>query len=179
MERHSFDSMLRFVRLLSLTVYTPRVDSYYDYQNHILHYDVEIPGVRRQYVKVTIGYSAILKQRNITVWGVSPAPHWPIQNTLYPADASSSTGGSDRPIATPNNGTIAPLQQTMERVHGEFYRLLAIPVGAQDINAVLSNGILSITIKCREPLTHTETVVTQEAIEDRSSQSVSVVPLQL
>ncbi|KAJ4467293.1 hypothetical protein C8R41DRAFT_925843 [Lentinula lateritia] len=117
---------LYLIKLLKDT-YDPNTELKDAQINHILHYDVEIPGVRHQNVKVTTGYSAIMKQRNIAVWGVSLAPHWP----AHLVGAFSTTRESNMPIATPDNETAMPVQQTMERAHGEFYRLLAIPTGTE------------------------------------------------
>ncbi|KAJ3897501.1 hypothetical protein F5879DRAFT_927788, partial [Lentinula edodes] len=139
---------------------------------------VELPGVRRQHVKVTIGYSPIFKQRNIAVWGMSLAPYWPVDRIvrlgsldsssmpIVPRDEQLHTGELRRPVAPSNHATMAQPHQLMtERVHGEFYRLLAVPNNAQDVTAILSNGILLLTIKCDEPLTHDEIRVTQEVVE--------------
>ncbi|KAJ4496219.1 hypothetical protein C8J55DRAFT_553945 [Lentinula edodes] len=174
----NFESMLHLIRPLSSGIYTPRVDSCYEPQNRILSYSVELPGVRRQHIKVTIGYSPIFKQRNIAVWGMSLAPYWPVDRIIrlgsldslsmpiVPIDEQLHTGELRRPVAPSNHATMAQPQQLMtERVHGEFYRLLAIPNNAQDVTAILSNGILLLTIKCDEPLTHDEIRVTQEVVE--------------
>ncbi|KAJ3901847.1 hypothetical protein F5879DRAFT_991544 [Lentinula edodes] len=184
----NFNSAIRFVRSISTMIYTPRVDSYYEHQNGILHYDVEVPGVRRGHLRVILGNSPLLRHRSIIVWGVSVAPHWPIPSYLLSQEdivgsspvvsplvhARASSGQPNRSSSTSTiaPSTITPIvstvdrpqHQTMERAHGEFYRLLNVPAKTQvsDINVILANGSLSILIKCNEPLTPDELEVTQE-----------------
>ncbi|KAJ3902567.1 hypothetical protein F5879DRAFT_990893 [Lentinula edodes] len=193
-DRAHFNSAIRFVRSTTTSLYTPRVDSYYDQQSHILHYDVDVPGIRRVHLRAILGYSAILQHRHIAVWGVSLAPQWTIQNELHSPDSAelpstpvasmnpeSRKSEPDRPFSFPTNasatgssrilpivGTVErPLQQMSERNHGEFYRLLNVPAKTKvsDVNVVLANGILRITIKCNKPLSATEILATQEIIE--------------
>lgn len=143
----NFESTLHFVRQLSSAAYTPRVDSQYDHQSHILHYHVELPGVQRRHVKVIIGYSTIFQQQNIVVWGMSLAPHWPTQSmsSSHSCNNSAETTGRFGPlvdsqsssrelhgyIGPPEDATLVPFQETMERVHGEFYRVLPVPAKTQ------------------------------------------------
>ncbi|KAJ3930426.1 MAG: hypothetical protein NXY57DRAFT_1086275 [Lentinula lateritia] len=169
----NFNSIIRTVRSISTTTFTPQVDSYYESQNGMLHYEVEVPG-------------------SITVWGVSIAPQWPNASPLLSqgdtlgsvpvprplVGAGLSSGQSHQPSPNPTIvpstvvpivGTIdRPLQRMMERVHGEFYRLLNVPAKTQvsDINVILAYGVLSIRIKCDEPLTANEIQATQEIIEN-------------
>ncbi|KAJ3872639.1 hypothetical protein F5051DRAFT_444990 [Lentinula edodes] len=161
----------------------PRVDSQYDCQSHILHYNVELPGVQRQHLKVITAYSSIFKERNLVVWGMSLAPNWHVprkfglcvhENSLAPprlsppVDLQRSSREFHGYIAAPYDMMSAPLQATMERAHGEFYRVLRIPAKTQlcDIIAVLSNGILSFTIRCDKPLMQDEIPAAQEMVEE-------------
>ncbi|KAJ4464135.1 hypothetical protein C8J55DRAFT_494072 [Lentinula edodes] len=175
----NFNSIIRTVRSISTTTYTPQVDSYYESQNGMLHYEVEVPGVRRGHIRVILGYSPLLRHKSITVWGVSIAPQWPNASPLLSQGDTLGSVSVPRPLPSPNPtivpstvapivGTIdRPLQRMMERVHGEFYRLLNVPAKTQvsDINVILAYGVLSIRIKCDEPLTANEIQATQEIIE--------------
>ncbi|KAJ4473965.1 hypothetical protein C8J55DRAFT_562605 [Lentinula edodes] len=186
MERQKlFDRKMRFVRLESKgKVYSPRVDSYYERQHSILCYDIELPGVQWEDLKVVLGYSSITRQKSLWVWGMSLSPLW-LENFRSQANPSSpaSMAGSNSNIGEslrlqlvsagsmtliPAIGPIHhPMQRTMERIHGEFYRLLSVPVQTRsgDIVINLVNGILSIAIQCKPPLTPNELLVTQEELD--------------
>ncbi|KAJ4465852.1 hypothetical protein C8R41DRAFT_926380 [Lentinula lateritia] len=187
----NFNSIIRTVHSISTTTFTPQVDSYYESQNGMLHYEVEVPGVRRGHIRVVLGYSPLLRHKSITMWGVSIAPQWPNASLLLSqgdtlgsvpvprplVGAGLSSGQSHQPSPNPTIvpstvvpivGTIdRPLQRMMEQVHGEFYRLLNVPAKTQvsDINVILAYSVLSIRIKCDEPLTANEIQATQEIIE--------------
>ncbi|KAJ4468078.1 hypothetical protein C8R41DRAFT_925472 [Lentinula lateritia] len=191
-DRAHFNSTIRFVRSMTSSLYTPRVDSYYNQKNQTLHYDIDVPGVQRSHLRAIFGYSAVLQNKNIAVWGASLAPYWPVQALshsqedsaeLLPMssplmDQNSGEGEPDRPFSTVTNTSSSqmipvvasvdrPMQRMMERNHGEFYRLLNVPAKTKvsDINVVLANGTLKIMIKCNKPLTANEVLATQEVIE--------------
>ncbi|KAJ3915458.1 hypothetical protein C8J55DRAFT_556854 [Lentinula edodes] len=191
MERPSdFDTRIKSVRSITQSaLFTPRVDSYHEQRNHILCYDVELPGVQRENLKVVLGYSPIFKQKSITIWGVSLSPLWPFVTSPLEDVHSSSTSSlalTTSPVVdnrlpfklvpTPSGslvtspivgGISSPIQRTMERIHGEFCRRLLVPPQTQpsDIVIHLEHGILSIAIKCDKPLTANELLAIQEVLE--------------
>ncbi|KAJ4500531.1 hypothetical protein C8R41DRAFT_863119 [Lentinula lateritia] len=186
MERQKlFDRKMCFVHLESKgKVYSPRVDSYYERQHNILCYDIELPGVRQEDLKVVLGYSAITRQKSLWVWGMSLSPLWledlrsQANPNLPPLMASSNSNigellqlrlvSAGSMTLIPAIGPIRhPMQRTMERIHGEFYRLLSVPVQTREADIVLNlvNGILSIAIQCKPPLTPNELLVTQEELD--------------
>ncbi|KAJ3787126.1 hypothetical protein GGU10DRAFT_433326 [Lentinula aff. detonsa] len=71
-----FENSIRRVREVTKHFFTPRLDSFYDTSNHILKAYLELPGVRREHLFVTLATSAITRHRSVNVWGISLSPAW-------------------------------------------------------------------------------------------------------
>ncbi|KAJ4485036.1 hypothetical protein C8J55DRAFT_509573 [Lentinula edodes] len=71
-----FATVVRRIRAVTKYFFTPRIDSFYDTTTHTLKAYLELPGVRRENLYVTLANSAITRHRSINVWGFSLSPNW-------------------------------------------------------------------------------------------------------
>ncbi|KAJ3812613.1 hypothetical protein F5876DRAFT_74685 [Lentinula aff. lateritia] len=71
-----FGNVVRRIRAATKYFFTPRIDSFYDTTTHTLKAYLELPGVRRENLYVTLANSAITRHRSINVWGFSLSPNW-------------------------------------------------------------------------------------------------------
>ncbi|KAJ3977877.1 hypothetical protein EV361DRAFT_876516 [Lentinula raphanica] len=72
----SFEAIIQKVRSVKKHFFTPRLDTFYDTDSHVLRAYIELPGVRRNNLRVTLATSAITRHRNVSVWGISLSPAW-------------------------------------------------------------------------------------------------------
>ncbi|KAJ3984837.1 hypothetical protein F5890DRAFT_1514506 [Lentinula detonsa] len=86
-----FENSIRRVREVTKHFFTPRLDSFYDTSNHILKAYLELPGVRREHLFVTLATSAITRHRSVNVWGISLSPAWLSAGAAQAGDGTAST----------------------------------------------------------------------------------------
>ncbi|KAJ3725577.1 hypothetical protein DFJ43DRAFT_1226068 [Lentinula guzmanii] len=86
-----FENTIRRVREVTKHFFTPRLDSFYDTSNHILKAYLELPGVRREHLFVTLATSAITRHRSVNVWGISLSPAWLSAGAAQAGDGTAST----------------------------------------------------------------------------------------
>ncbi|KAJ4485816.1 hypothetical protein J3R30DRAFT_1411695 [Lentinula aciculospora] len=72
----NFETTVRQIRAATKHFFTPRLDSFYDIGTHTLMACLELPGVRRENLYVTLANSAITRHRNVNIWGFSLSPNW-------------------------------------------------------------------------------------------------------
>ncbi|KAF8067806.1 hypothetical protein FPV67DRAFT_1562066 [Lyophyllum atratum] len=115
-------------------LYLLRTDSYYDPESKRLVTMLEVPGVKKADVRVTLSTCPWNRVRQITVSGTS-RPVFP------PALASESADGG-------------PELTIRERKFGEFARTFAVPsdTNREDIEASMEDGILTIKVPCGMPV---------------------------
>ncbi|KAF5383147.1 hypothetical protein D9615_005015 [Tricholomella constricta] len=122
------------VRHETRRLYLLRTDSHYDPESKKLIAMLEVPGVRKADVRVTLSTCTWNRVRQITVSGIA-RPVFP------PASMSESTDG-------------VPELTIRERKYGEFARTFAVPsdVNREDIEASMEDGVLTIKVPCGMPV---------------------------
>ncbi|KAG6879994.1 hypothetical protein C0992_008200 [Termitomyces sp. T32_za158] len=113
-----------------------RSDSWYDPEAKKLRVMLEVPGISKADVRVTLSTCSWNRVKQITVSGVS-RPVFP------PLSVAEST-----------DGMMLELTTTRERRFGEFARTFAVPAetNRKDVEASIENGILYINIPCGTPV---------------------------
>ncbi|KAG6877767.1 hypothetical protein C0993_004141 [Termitomyces sp. T159_Od127] len=113
-----------------------RSDSWYDPEAKKLRVMLEVPGVSKADVRVTLSTCSWNRVKQITVSGVS-RPVFP------PLSAAESA-----------DGMMLELTTTRERRFGEFARTFAVPAetNRKDVEASIENGILYINVPCGIPV---------------------------
>nr|GAT48831.1 predicted protein [Mycena chlorophos] len=107
--------------------YLIRTDTHYDPATQMLTALLEIPGVKRRDVRITIGTTIYNHQRQVTVQGVL--------NAYFPPTADG------RP------------ESLRERKYGRYGRRFTVPANTrpQDIDATMEDGVLLLRINCGVP----------------------------
>ncbi|KAG6909927.1 hypothetical protein DXG01_014449 [Tephrocybe rancida] len=113
-----------------------RADSWYDPEAKKLRVMLEVPGVRKADVRVTLSTCSWNRVKQITVTGVS-----------RPVFPSVSSGESV-------DGMMLEFTTMRERQFGEFARTFAVPAetNREDIEVSMEGGILYINIPCGIPV---------------------------
>ncbi|KAJ7028130.1 hypothetical protein C8F04DRAFT_1266337 [Mycena alexandri] len=116
--------------------YTIRTDTQYDPTTRVLTALLELPGMKRRDLRITLATTQFNRVRQVTVSGTSRAPTFPL--------TSSSTS-----IVAAR--TLGPVLR--ERKYGSFTRAFAVPAETKpdDIDAVMEDGILILKIQCGLP----------------------------
>ncbi|KAJ3859931.1 hypothetical protein EV359DRAFT_67746 [Lentinula novae-zelandiae] len=166
-----FEAMIQLLRKHSSTYMVPKMDCYYDGDHNRVQVYIELPGVCRENLHVTIANDSVIGQRGIQIWGFSIAPYWHLSKG---STTTSSDDGNNlmAPACVPSMALkcgydLPPHFTTQERKYGEFLRFLPVPATtmAKDIHAELDAGILMVSFPCRKPLTEAEYKFLQEEIK--------------
>ncbi|KAK7047861.1 hypothetical protein VNI00_006189 [Paramarasmius palmivorus] len=141
-----------------------RSDIQYDPQTHVLTASMEIPGVKKAQLSITLSTCLINRVKQVVVSGrtspVFPPPSSSVHFNMGggPATGSSMAGGRDGSGALTSSsgggGAVSEHDGTQlqhnvrERKYGEFTRTLPVPseTKIEDIDAALEDGILTLKI---------------------------------
>ncbi|KAJ3964446.1 hypothetical protein EV361DRAFT_955938 [Lentinula raphanica] len=168
-----FEATIFLLRTTAKTFNVPRMDCIYNLNLNTIQLSLELPGVRKENLRVILCNDAVLRQQGLQVWGFTVPPQ---------LDVSRSTGGLGSSVAQPiaTDGLSHPAADPVvslrfgygfppnfsiwERKHGEFYRFfpLPAPVMTEDVQVELNAGILTIIITCPRPLNAGEFELLQE-----------------
>ncbi|KAE9400647.1 hypothetical protein BT96DRAFT_638535 [Gymnopus androsaceus JB14] len=112
-----FASRVQQIRSLTSRFYTPRTDCYYDYGTHVLQATLELPGVRRENVLVTLADSAINRCRGLSVWGFSVSPILGVRGNRATAGTSSAEQGASSMTGTTIHSSSGSLSSSSSYVY--------------------------------------------------------------
>ncbi|KAJ7156221.1 hypothetical protein C8R46DRAFT_910168 [Mycena filopes] len=114
--------------------YTIRTDTQYDPTTRVLTALLELPGMKRRDLRITLATTPFNRVRQVTVSGISRPPSF--------APTSSLT------LSAP---TLGPVLR--ERRYGAFTRAFPVPAETKpdDIDATMDDGILVLKIQCGLP----------------------------
>ncbi|KAJ7348874.1 hypothetical protein DFH08DRAFT_697259, partial [Mycena albidolilacea] len=104
--------------------YTIRADAYYDPGTRVLTAMLELPGMKKSDLRITLATTLFNRVRQVTVSGHSRAPFPP-----------------------------SPGPTLRERKFGRFARAFPVPADTtpEDIDATMENGVLVLKISCGLP----------------------------
>ncbi|KAF9259116.1 hypothetical protein L218DRAFT_875470, partial [Marasmius fiardii PR-910] len=110
---------------------TPRADMNYDPNSHVLSVSMELPGVKKTQLRLTLATCIINRVRQLIVKGRD----------------------------VPSDGL--PRYAVRERKYGDFSRVLNVPseTRAEDIEAEMEDGVLTLKIACGPPAESQDTQV--------------------
>ncbi|KAJ3750755.1 hypothetical protein DFH05DRAFT_1468470 [Lentinula detonsa] len=139
-----FENSIRRVREVTKHFFTPRLDSFYDTSNHILKAYLELPGVRREHLFVTLATSAITRHRSVNVWGISLSPAWLSAGAAQAGDGTASTSQERSSLGKTMHMSSGPdrLQRKTVRVFDGYSQKYPDPG-----NYVRSAGKAKISVK--------------------------------
>ncbi|KAJ3844028.1 hypothetical protein F5878DRAFT_637660 [Lentinula raphanica] len=180
-----FEATIFLLRTVAKTFHVPRMDCHHDTNLDTIRLTIELPGVRRDNLRVILCNDAILRQRGIQIWGFTIPPQWELRNGAAPTFATTQPTVVDNlqpPAADPAMSLrfgygYPPNFSIRERKHGEFYRFFPLPATttAQDIRIELDAGVLTVSIICQKPLTAIESEVLQEDLEVNTTAKLDLV----
>ncbi|KAF9027694.1 hypothetical protein BDP27DRAFT_1437087 [Rhodocollybia butyracea] len=162
----SFGGAIQLLRAQNRVFYQPRLDCHYDKATTSLKATIELPGVHRENLHITLVDSAINHVRSLSIWGFMLPPYSSISGVTN-IEATSSTDESQPSASSQSHRFDMPFQYMLrEWKYGEFYRLLPVPseTKSTDVLVVLDAGVLYITISLQEPLTQEEVDASREVI---------------
>ncbi|KAJ3970258.1 hypothetical protein EV361DRAFT_995240 [Lentinula raphanica] len=169
-----FEATIFLLRTVTKTFNVPRMDCFYNSDLDTIRLSVELPGIRRDNLRVILYNDAVLRQRGIQVWGFTVPPQWELggggnNNPLGSATMQPSNllpPAADPALSLRLNYGCPPNFSTRERKHGEFYWFFPLPAKttAKDIRVELNAGVLTISVVCPKPLTAVEMEILQEDI---------------
>ncbi|KAJ7019726.1 hypothetical protein C8F04DRAFT_975315, partial [Mycena alexandri] len=107
--------------------YTIRTDTQYDPTTRVLTALLELPGMKRRDLRITLATTPFNRVRQVTVSGTLASTSIVVARTLGPV--------------------------LRERKYGSFTRAFAVPAETKpdDIDAVMEDGILILKIQCGLP----------------------------
>ncbi|KAF9064563.1 hypothetical protein BDP27DRAFT_1367065 [Rhodocollybia butyracea] len=160
----SFGAIIQQLRIQNNFFYQPRLNCHYDVAAAALKASIELPGVCKDNLHVTLVDSAINHVRNLSIWGFLLPPYSPISGVT-----SAAASGAEAPQSAsgPYPGSNMPFQYMLrERKYGEFYRLLPVPpeTKSNDVLVILDAGVLYVTVSFQKPLTQEEVDASREVI---------------
>ncbi|KAJ7164199.1 hypothetical protein C8R46DRAFT_901748 [Mycena filopes] len=114
--------------------YTIRTDTQYDPTTRVLTALLELPGMKRRDLRITLATTPFNRVRQVTVSGTSRPPSFAPTSSL-----------------TPSTSTLGPVLR--ERRYGAFTRSFPVPAETKpdDIDATMDDGILVLKIQCGLP----------------------------
>ncbi|KAL0569919.1 hypothetical protein V5O48_012050 [Marasmius crinis-equi] len=142
--------------------YVIRSDIQYDPRTQVLTASMELPGVNKSRLNVTLSTCLINRIKQVVVLAQA-SPVFPPSVVLSGSAAAggSMVGGSmDGGRATMSSGDagrgneeIPQHYHVRERRYGEFSRTFVVPAETkpEDISAVMENGVLTLKIACGPP----------------------------
>ncbi|KAG7097833.1 hypothetical protein E1B28_005151 [Marasmius oreades] len=151
----------------------PRADMHYDPQSHVLSVSMELPGVKKAELRLTLSTCLFNRVRQLTVKGRSD----PVFANGSSSLVGNNTDGSRAPEgdgdtamdAEPRGGggqgdTVGGAlyrYAVRERKYGDFSRILNVPseTRPEDIQAEMENGVLTLKIVCGPPAESPDTQV--------------------
>ncbi|KAJ3761632.1 hypothetical protein EV360DRAFT_80060 [Lentinula raphanica] len=161
-----FESTIFLLRTTAKTFNVPRMDCSYNSNLNTIQFSLEVPGVRKDNLRVILCNDAVLRQRGLQVWGFTIPPQLDFgrnSNGLGHATQPAAVDGLLSPAADPALSLrfgygFPPTFSIRERKHGEFFRFFPLPprTQADSIEVELIAGILTITVTCPKPLTLAE-----------------------
>ncbi|KAJ7018563.1 hypothetical protein C8F04DRAFT_1243207 [Mycena alexandri] len=116
--------------------YIIRADTHYDPGTRVLTALLELPGLKRRDVSITLATTPFNRLRQVTVRGQSRPP--------FLLSTSSSSSSSTTAPAPP---------MLRERKYGRFARAFPVPIDTQpdDVDATMEDGVLVLKIQCGLP----------------------------
>ncbi|KAL0063665.1 hypothetical protein AAF712_009357 [Marasmius tenuissimus] len=143
--------------------YIIRSDIQYDPRTQVLTASMELPGLNKSQLNITLSTCLINRIKQVVVLAHA-SPIFPPSSVLTSGGAaagSSMVGGSmdgSRAIVSSGDaggGNEEPPQHyhVRERRYGEFSRTFVVPAETkpEDIDAAMENGVLTLKISCGQP----------------------------
>ncbi|KAG7089618.1 hypothetical protein E1B28_011284 [Marasmius oreades] len=140
--------------------YIIRSDIQYDPRTHVLTASMELPGVNKSQLTITLSTCLINRIKQVIVLAHA-SPVFPPSLAIGGAAAGSSSAGGamDGSRATAGSGDAGggnegtSHYQVRERRYGEFSRTFVVPAETEleDIDAAMADGLLTLKIACGPP----------------------------
>ncbi|KAF9267704.1 hypothetical protein L218DRAFT_1073809 [Marasmius fiardii PR-910] len=141
--------------------YIIRADIQYDPRTHVLTASMELPGVNKSNVTVTLSTCLMNRIKQVIVLAHARPVFPPSLSAGGAAAGSSMAGeamdGSRAPVSSADAGgrneETSQQYQVRERRYGEFSRTFVVPAETklEDIDAAMENGVLTLKIAFGQP----------------------------
>ncbi|KAF5367484.1 hypothetical protein D9758_003726 [Tetrapyrgos nigripes] len=158
--------------------FVPRSDVQYDPRTNVLTACLEMPGVRKDDLRVTLSTCLFNRVKQVVIQGLSQ-PVFPPATAQSQQGFSGASALSAHTSATPAvgvghgagtvpGGLAAPHERIeaanfsiRERKYGEFSRTFPVPSDTkpEDVQAVMEDGILTVRVACGIPALNSETYI--------------------
>ncbi|KAJ7255381.1 hypothetical protein C8J57DRAFT_607825 [Mycena rebaudengoi] len=125
------------------TKYYIRADTHYNPDTHVLTALLELPGMKKHDLSITLATTLFNRVRQVTVNGTSRPP--------FPTPARSASASAS--VSTSNASSAL-----RERKYGRFTRAFSVPPDTQPehVDAAMEDGVLTLKISCGVPAPSTD-----------------------